>query len=127
MAGDGWEEGGKERINTVVVKSRLDLCGKIKVVLLGFTKVESSVLPEPALHLSMEASCEAICRETNHFRVPLHAQATQVNRSPFYYSRLSYCWLKTLGPASERQGDTSVGTGSSLQGGWLASQFGFGK
>lgn len=58
MAGGGWEEGGKERINTVVVKSSLDLCGKTKVVLLVFTKVESSVLPEPALLLSKEARCK---------------------------------------------------------------------
>lgn len=56
MAGDGWEEGGKERINKVVVKSSLDLCGKTKVVLLGFTNVEGIVLPETALPLSMEAS-----------------------------------------------------------------------
>lgn len=56
MAGDGWEEGRKERINKVVVKSSLDLCGKTKVVLLGFTNVEGIVLPELSLLLSMEAS-----------------------------------------------------------------------
>lgn len=56
MAGDGWEEGRKERINKVVVKSSLDLCGKTKVVLLGFTNEEGIVLPELSLLLSMEAS-----------------------------------------------------------------------
>lgn len=56
MTGDGWEEGGKERINKVVVKSSLDLCGKTKVVLLRFTNVEGIVLPEFSLLLSMEAS-----------------------------------------------------------------------
>ena len=56
MTGDGWEEGGKEQINKVVVKSSLDLCGKTKVVLLRFTNVEGIVLPEFSLLLSMEAS-----------------------------------------------------------------------
>ena len=29
MAGDRWEEGGKEKISRVVINSRSDLCGKI--------------------------------------------------------------------------------------------------
>lgn len=56
VAGDGWEEGGKVQINTVVVKSSLDLCGKIKVMLIRLTKMEGIVLPGLALLFSMEAN-----------------------------------------------------------------------
>lgn len=30
MAGDRWEEGGKEKISRVVINSSSDLCGKMK-------------------------------------------------------------------------------------------------
>ena len=65
VAGDGWEEGGEVRINTVVVKSSLDLCGKIKVTLIRLTKMEGIVLPGLALLLSMDAN-----KHYFHVRVP---------------------------------------------------------
>jgi hypothetical protein len=41
VAGDGWEEGGKEQVSRAVVYSSPDFCGKIKVKLIVFTKVKA--------------------------------------------------------------------------------------
>lgn len=40
MAGDRWEEGGKEQISKAVVYSCSDLGGKIKVKLITFKEVK---------------------------------------------------------------------------------------
>lgn len=44
MAGDRWEEGGKEQISRVVVYSTSDLCGKIKVRLIKCKKVTAMLI-----------------------------------------------------------------------------------
>lgn len=43
MAGDRWEEGGKEKISRVVINSCSDLCGKMKDKFIKLKKSESTV------------------------------------------------------------------------------------
>ena len=40
MAGDRWEEGGKEKISRAVINSNSDLCGKMKDKFIKLKKVK---------------------------------------------------------------------------------------
>lgn len=51
MAGDRWEEGGKEKISRAVINSNSDLCGKMKDKFIKLKKVK--VLSDQACFTSL--------------------------------------------------------------------------